>query len=72
MTMVAEQIHSALGLSGYFDSETLTLNSLGYGFYTYGMLPLFLTRYVADAMTMTGYDEIVLVGRVLSAAFGQP
>jgi len=35
----------------------------------YGTLPLFLTRYVAEWFGMTGYDQVNVVGRVLSGLF---
>ena len=69
MTMVAEQIRPVGNLAEYLDAERSSLNPLGYGFYTYGMWPLFLTRYIAEWANRTGYNEIVLVGRVLSGLF---
>jgi YYY domain-containing protein len=69
MTMVAEQISSVDSLGHYFDPQQSSLNPLGQGFYTYGMLPLFITRYVAEWFARTSYDEVVLVGRILSGLF---
>ncbi len=69
MTMVAEQISPVESLGQYFNTGASSLNPLGYGFYTYGMLPLFITRYVAEWFARTTYDEVVLVGRVLSGLF---
>jgi 4-amino-4-deoxy-L-arabinose transferase-like glycosyltransferase len=69
MTMVAEQISPVDSLGQYFDPEQSSLNPLEHGFYTYGMLPLFITRYVAEWLARTTYDEVVLVGRVLSGLF---
>ena len=69
VTMVAEQIRGVSGLEAYFNTATSTLNPLKNGSYTYGMLPLFLTRMVAEWMKMTAYDPIVLVGRGLSGLF---
>ncbi len=69
LTTVAEGIRPVERLSQYFDPEESPLNPLEYGFYTYGMLPLFLLRYTAEALGQTGYDELVLVGRALSGAF---
>jgi len=68
MTMVAEQIRPVGGLGEYFNTDQSSLNPLGYGFYTYGMLPLFITRYVAEWFARTTYDEVVLVGRVSGGA----
>ncbi len=72
VTMVSEQIRPAtslFGLGGYFDTENSALNPFKGGSYTYGMFPLFLTRYLAQWLEMTQYDRVVLVGRVLSGLF---
>jgi len=69
LTMVAEKIHSVGSLEEYFDTANSTLNPVGNGSYTYGMLPLFVTRYVAEWVDMTNYDSINLVGRFLSGIF---
>ncbi|MBE0685942.1 MAG: helix-hairpin-helix domain-containing protein, partial [Anaerolineaceae bacterium] len=69
LTMVAEKIHSVGSFEEYFDTENSTLNPVGRGSYTYGMLPLFVTRYVAEWVDMTNYDSINLVGRFLSGLF---
>ncbi len=54
---------------GYFDSacSPLNPNNRGYDFYVYGTLPIFIVRYVAEWMGQTGYGEVYLVGRILSA-----
>jgi YYY domain-containing protein len=54
---------------GYFDTacSPLNPNNRGYDFYVYGTLPIFIVRYVAEWMEQTGYGEVYLVGRVLSA-----
>lgn len=69
LTMVAEKIQSVGSVKEYFDTENSTLNPVGHGSYTYGMLPLFVTRIVAEWMDMTNYDSINLVGRFLSGLF---
>ncbi|OJX39485.1 MAG: hypothetical protein BGO78_13315 [Chloroflexi bacterium 44-23] len=69
MTMVAEQIRPVSGFSTYFDTANSTLNPLKHGSYTYGMLPLFVTRMVAQWVNMASYDSITLVGRFLSGLF---
>jgi len=69
ITMVAEQIRGVNGLSAYFDTVNSTLNPLKFGSYTYGMLPLFLTRFVAEWVQMAKYDQITLVGRTMSGLF---
>jgi len=69
MSMVAEAIKGVDGVRVYFDTQTSTLNPLNHGSYTYGMLPLFLTRMIASWLQMTHYDKITLVGRALSGLF---
>ncbi|MBI3538139.1 MAG: hypothetical protein HY070_11360 [Chloroflexi bacterium] len=56
---------------GYFDSPCSPLSPYNhnFGFFVYGTFPIFLTRVVGDVLAMTGYGEIHLVGRVLSALF---
>ena len=58
-----------LSVSDYFNTlnSPLNPNNRGYGFYVYGTLPLFIVRYAGELVGMTGYDEINLVGRQLSA-----
>ncbi|HWR65005.1 MAG TPA: DUF2298 domain-containing protein, partial [Bellilinea sp.] len=66
---VAERIQP-VALSDYFNTAVSTLNPFQAGAgYTYGMLPLFLTRMAGGWLDMTHYDKIVLVGRVLSGLF---
>lgn len=70
-TVDGERHWGSLGdaLSEYFntDASRLNPNNRGYNFYVYGTLPLFIVRYVGEWMHQTGYDEIFLVGRQLSA-----
>lgn len=70
LTMVTSSIQPVTSLGAYFDTATSSLNpnNQGYGFYVYGTLPIFLVRYLADAVNMTGYDQVYLVGRVVSAS----
>lgn len=69
LTMVVTSIEPVEKLGDYFDTAQSTLNphNRGYGFYVYGTLPLFIVRYVGEWLGQTGYDEIHLVGRQLSA-----
>jgi YYY domain-containing protein len=69
-TMVVTAIQWPASLSEYFDTSNSPLNPRNAGtVYFYGTLPLFLTKAVATVLDMTGYDEMHLVGRVLSALF---
>ena len=69
LTMVESSIEPVESVANYFDTETSTLNpeNRGHGFFVYGTLPIFIVRYVAEAIGQTGYGEVYLIGRVLSA-----
>lgn len=71
LTMVSTAIEPVKSVSEYFNTaqSSLNPNNRGYGFYVYGTLPLFIVRYLADALNQTGYDQIFLVGRYVSAFF---
>lgn len=69
ITMTADSIRGVNGIGAYFDTANSTLNPLKYGSYTYGMLPLFITRMVAEWVKMSDYDHITLVGRGMSGIF---
>ncbi|MBG0788611.1 MAG: glycosyltransferase family 39 protein, partial [Anaerolineaceae bacterium] len=58
-------------LGDYFNTDTSTLNpaNQGYGFFVYGTLPLFMVRYLGQALGQTGYDLITILGRQVSAIF---
>lgn len=58
-----------ISVSEYFDTANSPFNpnNRGYGFYVYGTLPLLLVGLVGELTGMTGYDEIALVGRQMSA-----
>ncbi len=59
-----------LGWNEYFDSANSTLNPVnrGHGFYVYGTLPMFLTRYIVEWIYgHSGFNEMTNVGRPLSA-----
>ncbi len=68
--MVITAIDWPQSLGEYFDTSRSPLNPANRErTYFYGTLPLFLTKAVATAVDQTGYDQIHLVGRVLSAIF---
>ena len=70
LTMVTSDMTPVSSLGEYFNTATSTLNphNIGHGFYVYGDLPVILVRYIAQAINQTGYDQIYLVGRAVSAA----
>jgi len=69
LTMVSTAVEPVQSLGEYFDTANSSLNphNRGYTFYVYGTLPLFIVRYVGQWFEMTGYGDIHLVGRALSA-----
>jgi hypothetical protein len=71
LTMVSSSIKLPSDIYDYFVPQTSTLNPYnnGYNFYVYGTFPLLVTRAVAEVFKLTSYDQIFLVGRVLSAIF---
>ncbi len=59
-----------MGISEYFDTvnSTLNPNNRGHGFYVYGTLPMFFTRYAVEwVYGHSGFNEMTNIGRVLSA-----
>jgi YYY domain-containing protein len=70
MAMVITRIEWPGSLLEYFDTSHSPLNARNVDMvYFYGTFPLFLTKAVGTLLGRTGYDEIHLVGRVLSALF---
>ena len=71
LTMVEGAISPVQNISEYFNTATSSLNpnNRGYTFYVYGTLPIFIVRYIGELLGQTGYDQINLVGRVVSGVF---
>jgi YYY domain-containing protein len=71
LTLVETAIQLPESLGDYFDTPNSQLNprNVGYGFFVYGTFPIFLVRYLAEWTGFTGYDEIHLLGRAVSASF---
>ncbi len=68
--MVITAIQWPASLRDYFDTSLSPLNPRNTNMvYFYGTLPLFLTKAVGTLLQRTGYDQIHLVGRVLSGLF---
>ena len=81
LTTVEAAIQPTFSIREYFTTATSPLNpyNRGHGFFVYGTLPIFVVRYVAEALGavcssspgctfyFTGYDGVYLVGRALSA-----
>ena len=71
LTMVEAALTPAHNVAEYFNTTVSPLNpaNRGYTFFVYGTLPIFIVRYVGEWLGQTGYDQIHLVGRQLSAIF---
>lgn len=71
LTMVSSDIKLPKNIFEYFNTNTSPLNpaNKNYSFYVYGTFPLLISRTVAEILKLTSYDQIFLVGRVLSAIF---
>lgn len=69
LTMVGSDMTPVGSLAEYFDTNRSTLNpnNIGHGFFVYGDLPIILVRYAGEAVRMTSYYDLHLVGRVVSA-----
>jgi len=69
LTMVESSLIPVETASGYFDTSQSTLNpnNQGHSFFVYGTLPIFMVRYVAELVGSTGYGNVYLVGRAMSA-----
>jgi YYY domain-containing protein len=65
VTAAIQPVHSP---EQYFNTATSTLNpyNVGYGFYVYGTLPIFMVRYMADWLGQLG--NLRLFGRWFSGA----
>ena len=71
LTMVESSLRLPESLGEYFDTANSKMNpnNVGHGFFVYGSFPIFIVRYIAEWLEKTGYNEVHLVGRTLSAAF---
>lgn len=69
LTMVETAITPVDSLKKYFDTHSSSLNphNRGYSFFVYGTFPIFLVRYIGEIIGKTGYNQIHLVGRYISA-----
>lgn len=70
LVWVGSDISPVKSLSEYFDTANSSLNphNRGHGFFVYGTLPMFITRYLVEwIFGHSGFREMTLVGRPLSA-----
>ena len=71
LSLVQVAISPVGGLAEYFDTAASSLNpsNRGYTFFVYGTLPLFIIRYLGDALGQMDYHTITIMGRYASATF---
>jgi len=71
LSLVQVAISPVENPSDYFNTETSSLNpaNRGYTFFVYGTLPIFIIRYIGEALGQTDYNAITIVGRMVSAGF---
>ena len=72
LTFVASDISLPSTPREYFDSDTSRLNPYNLpnaGSFVYGTLPLFMTKVTAVVLGMDNFDDLVMVGRHLTALF---
>src|SRR5581483_3735132 len=67
--MVISKISLPSSLGAYFDTARSPLSPYNNGFdgFAYGLMPLFVGRWLAEVTGQTGYDRSVYLGRTLSA-----
>lgn len=68
LSLVMVAINPVEKAADYFNSELSPLNphNRGYTFFVYGTLPIFIIRYVSEALKITDYDGMTIIGRQLS------
>lgn len=71
LTMVANDSRIPNSFTDYLNPQISTLvpYNINFKYFTYGALPLTITKLVAVATGYDNYDDIVLVGRMLAATF---
>ncbi len=71
LSLVQAAIAPVEDLDAYFNTENSSLNpaNRGYPFFVYGTLPIFMIRYLGEALGKTDYHTITIVGRYTSAVF---
>ncbi len=69
LTMVETAIQLPSSLRDYFDTASSPLNPYNndFGSFVYGTAPLFFVRLIGEVVSLTEYENLVLLGRALSA-----
>ncbi len=71
LSLVQVAISPVQNSGEYFNTETSSLNpgNRGYSFFVYGTLPIFIIRYLGEALGQTDYNAVTILGRQVSAVF---
>jgi hypothetical protein len=72
LTMIVPELRLPQSVGMYFDTARSTLNPQNLenvGLFVYGQLPLFLVKAVASILGRDNYDDVLGVGRAMSALF---
>ena len=72
LSMVSNDISLPSSIIEYFKTNQSPLNPFNYKqyqFFVYGTFPLFLTKFIAEHLNLGGYDQLYVVGRLLSSIF---
>ncbi|MFA6519169.1 MAG: glycosyltransferase family 39 protein [Candidatus Shapirobacteria bacterium] len=72
LTMVASTTKLPTNIFEYFNTATSPLNPYNYKefpLFVYGTFPIFLVKHFANLLNLESYQQIYLVGRVVSAIF---
>jgi hypothetical protein len=72
LTMVTDEIKVPDSASTYFNSTKSPLSPYNHpnsGFFVYGTLPIFVTKFIASITNLDGYGRVHLLGRVISSIF---
>ncbi|MBI4079388.1 MAG: glycosyltransferase family 39 protein [Candidatus Levybacteria bacterium] len=71
LTMVGNAMRIPQSIAEYFDPSTSPLNppNIGFGFFVYGTLPLFMNKLFAVLLHTDNYNSFTIQGRFLSGLF---
>ena len=72
LTMVASTTKLPTSIFEYFNTASSPLNPYNYkefSFFVYGTFPIFLVKSIASVLNLESYEQIYLIGRVVSAIF---
>lgn len=71
LTMVVSDINLPQSLKEYFNTakSNFNPNNKNYSFYVYGTFPLLITKFFAQIINFNSYENIFLIGRVISTVF---